>query len=286
MLELLSNEQKQEIIDLIEIKYKDGVTRLVNVDISDNEVISGTFEDRVSSLVSKYFFFKINSDRIGYKQVSNVNFSLPELDDSIDFRAIIHQVIRWNGLSIGLEYRPGDIRFKGTGYERKLKCGYGHIRNYVGNDREALDCYLAPSFFDDEATPSNRMFKVSQLSPEDGDFDEEKFMLGFESQEDAEAAYLKEMTPAHFGGIEEVTTTNLIKYQKPVSYSEIEPLQKAIASCAEQITELTEQVKIQGRVLSEEEYDAIASINEDDISAAVEDWKDKTPDAYENVLEA
>lgn len=132
---------------------------------------------------------------------------------SIDFRSLIHQVIKWNGLALGVEYRPGDVRFKGTGHERKLKSGYGHIRKYVGADGEALDCYLSPAFFDG-GIPSDRIFEVAQLSPEDGDFDEHKFMIGFVDEESAKSAYLKEMPDSHFGGIKEVAIAELSKYRK------------------------------------------------------------------------
>lgn len=190
-----------------------------------------------------------------------------------EFRATIHQVIKWQGLDIGLEYKPGDIRFRGTGHERKLRHGYGHIRNYKGADGEALDCYLSPDFFN-EIEPTNLIFEVSQLSPEDGDFDEHKLMLGFESINQAKSAYLQEMSEPFFGGIKKVGIDDLEQYRKPK------------ASFNEEVNFEDELVQVDGAVLSEEEYNTIASIDERDIAAALSNWKKVAPDAYSNLLNA
>ena len=157
-----------------------------------------------------------------WKQIKAVENTVDnsEIMESLDFGAIIHKVIKWNGLEIGCEYKPGEVRFPGRRNSRKLRCGYGHIRGYREPfTGEAPDVYLAPEFFNG-GDPSNKLFKVSQLSPEDGDFDEPKYMCGFPDMETAKQAYLREMPQDYFGRIEEVFISELSKYKKTIDYSE------------------------------------------------------------------
>jgi hypothetical protein len=140
---------------------------------------------------------------------------------AIDFRAVIDRVVKSNGLEIGLEYLPGGVRFPGTKHSKKLRCGYGHIRGYQGNDKEALDCYVHPDVLDGvEGAGDRPMFAVSQLSPEDGDFNEYKIMIGWESADAAEQAYLREMPEEYFGGIEEGDREWLQQFHKSASFEE------------------------------------------------------------------
>lgn len=216
------------------------------------------------------------------------------VEEPPEFRAVIHNVVNWNGLKIGLEYRPGDIRFKGTGYERKLKCGYGHIRGFVGNEGEALDCYLAPTFFNG-GNKSDRLFQISQLSPEDSDFDKYKIMIGFNGEAEAKDAFIKEMSSTHFGVIKEISLDDLAQYRKlqpssEPSFSE-EKLAKIIteafqplAQRLDRIIEFAEKIQLQGEILPTEEYQAIASTNEATIEKAVKDWQEKLPDDTANII--
>lgn len=159
-----------------------------------------------------------------WRQIKAVDNSVDNSEnmqsDSLDFGSIIHKVIKWNGLDIGCEYKPGEVRFPGRRNSRKLRCGYGHIRGYRDNTGEAPDVYLAPEFFNG-GTPSDRLFKVAQLSPEDGDFDEPKYMCGFSDKETAKQAYLREMPQDYFGDIEEVFINDLAKYKKTMDFTEI-----------------------------------------------------------------
>jgi hypothetical protein len=132
----------------------------------------------------------------------------------------IKRVLKWNGFDIGVEFEPGDIRFKGTDHERKLKNGYGHFRNYVGEDGEALDAYLHPDLLKEESGGTDLIFEINQLRPEDGvprekwKTDEYKYMVGYESQNAAETAYKSEMPTKYFGSIKKVSFADLEKYKK------------------------------------------------------------------------
>lgn len=142
------------------------------------------------------------------------NAPAAELSETADFGAIVDRILKWNGLEIGVEFLPGQVRFPGRKHSKKLRSGYGHIRRYVGADGEALDCYLYPGLLEDEPTGSDLAFQVSQLA-DDGDFDEHKFMLGYPSLEEARSAYLAEMPAEFFGGIEEKAIADLEQYKRP-----------------------------------------------------------------------
>ncbi|MEH2138555.1 hypothetical protein [Nostoc sp.] len=239
---------------------------------------------------------------------------------SLDFGSIIHQVIKWNNFDIGLEYRPGEVRFPGRRNSRKLRSGYGHIRGYRDNTGEAPDVYLAPAFFDG-GRPSDRLFKVDQLSPEDGDYDEPKYMAGFDLEEEAKSAYLREMPPDYFGGIKEVDLNELSQYRKssPQDFSEqlsdiketlsefftlIPPspnfseeaitkvVEEAIAPHIQRLDSLLaklefgEPIQIEGEILEDEEFAQIASTDPKDIQVAVDDWEDKVSDNVKNLIGA
>jgi hypothetical protein len=137
-----------------------------------------------------------------------------------DFGAIIDRVIKWNGVELGVEYLPGQVRFPGRKHSRKLRSGYGHIRRHVGADGEALDCYLHPDFFDD-VEPIGKIYEVAQLD-EDREFDEHKLMLGWGTIGEAKDAYLVEMPRDRFGGIMPLALDKLAQYAKPSTPTPIE----------------------------------------------------------------
>lgn len=147
-----------------------------------------------------------------------------ELSEPVEFGAIIDRRLSWNGLDIGVEYLPGAVRFPGRKNSKKLRSGYGHIRNYKGADGEALDCYLYPGLVPldkgDEPQGSDRIFEISQISPEDGDFDEHKYMIGYDSVDAAKAAYLTEMPEEYFGRIREIAIADLEQYRRTADYAE------------------------------------------------------------------
>lgn len=69
----------------------------------------------------------------------------------------------------------------------------------------ALDCYLGTDL------DSDRVYVVEQLV--NGEFDEEKMMLGFPTLDDARAAYLAAMPPEFLGGIREISIYDLEDYR-------------------------------------------------------------------------
>jgi hypothetical protein len=275
----------------------------------DEAEVDGAFEATVYQLLMERGINAQHPTPNIQHPTSNIQHPTPNTQPP-EFGSIIHQVVKWNSLDIGLEHRPGEVRFPGRRNSRKLRSGYGHIRNYKGADGEALDCYLAPSFFNDSETPTDRLWQISQLSPEDGDFDEHKQMIGFLSEDDAKAAYLREMPLDYFGGIREIKINDLDQYRKPQDFSEqlsdiketltqffdlippspnfsedavIKAVKEAIAPHVSRLDllisklEFGEPIQIEGEILEDSEYAQIASVDSDDVRSAVDDWNQELP---------
>jgi len=81
-----------------------------------------------------------------------------------------------------------------------MKFSYGYIRGTIGCDGEQLDCYLGPNL------ESEKVFIVNQNDPVTGEFDEQKVMLGFDTQAEAKEAYLGQYDrPGFFGSMDEMS---------------------------------------------------------------------------------
>lgn len=108
----------------------------------------------------------------------------------------VQRIIEWNGLKIGLQYFPFQLR-----HGKMLPVGYGHIQKTKGADGMALDVYVGTKL------NSPKIFAISQHI--DGKFDEEKLFIGVESKGEAEAIYKQVMPPEFFGGIREVMRSEI-----------------------------------------------------------------------------
>lgn len=117
-----------------------------------------------------------------------------------------------HGMNISIENKKGSVR-KGVdkdGHEwrTKMHFAYGYIRGTVGKDKDHLDCYIGPN------KKSEKVFIVHQNDPVTGNYDEDKVMLGFDSAEEAKAAYLKQYDrPGFFGSMDE---TSIEKFKETV----------------------------------------------------------------------
>ena len=98
--------------------------------------------------------------------------------------------IQFQGLKIDVENKQGSIR-RGTApdgktWETWIFWPYGEIRGTEGTDSDPLDCYVGPN------ADSPLVVVIHQRDPETGDFDEDKVMLGFNSEEEAVGAYKRQ----------------------------------------------------------------------------------------------
>jgi Inorganic Pyrophosphatase len=118
---------------------------------------------------------------------------------------IQNMVVAQVPLAIGVETEAGQERHGSV-----LACSYGHIRNYIGEDKMALDCYIGNNL------ESQNVYKVFQVDPNTGKFDESKFMLGFDNIIDARKAYLQAKPFNIFNGIVESSIDEITGKAKTV----------------------------------------------------------------------
>ena len=106
-----------------------------------------------------------------------------------------------DGITFKIELEPGDIR-KGTNpetgvkWEKKMHVAYGYIPKTTGDDDENVDIYLK-----EDGTYDN-VYVVHQKK-KNGDYDEDKCMIGFASKDEAKAAYEKHGPEWGFGNMDE-----------------------------------------------------------------------------------
>jgi N12 class adenine-specific DNA methylase/tRNA1(Val) A37 N6-methylase TrmN6 len=95
--------------------------------------------------------------------------------------------VRVHGLDITIENPVGSFRRgvdkDGTPWETEMQHHYGYIKGTVGMDKDHIDVFIGPNH------ESNKVFIVDQIDPSTGKPDEHKVMLGFDSMEQARAAY-------------------------------------------------------------------------------------------------
>lgn len=130
----------------------------------------------------------------------------------LDF-ATAGRYVYWRGFKIGIEHEVGSERFG-----KPMKVAYGFFCNHRGEDGEALDVYLGPHL------SSDRIFRIFQPRVDTSDeklqlvrdglnnpvLDEYKYMVFFETPEQAERAFKRHMPSVFFGGIEEVSVAAIM----------------------------------------------------------------------------
>jgi phage-related protein (TIGR01555 family) len=259
---------------------------------------------------------EVRQARFGQAEYSHETVLLEELEaegtesvnadvaERFDDATPVKRIIDWNGFKIGLQYLPFQLRHK-----KVLPVAYGHIQKTKGDDSMALDCYVNPGL-----QPEDPIFAIQQLV--NGELDEEKIMLGFASAQDAQATFEQVMAPEMFGGIRELSLEDLRQYQTTettkadeirqdyirkqgsywIVYSEAgsqlgKHRTKKAAQKQLQAIEINkhgdaEPLVIEGRVLTEAEFEQMSEIVQQDIAAAVADWKRSAPEKWSELLEA
>ncbi|MBD2365256.1 DUF1073 domain-containing protein [Anabaena minutissima FACHB-250] len=208
---------------------KNGFVQLVNFSKDDVTEAIATDSYKPSYWANLYF-----------------SFATPVIDDSTP----VKKIIEWNGFKIGLQYLPFEMR-----HNKMLTAAYGHFRKTKGADGMAVDCYVGTNL------KSPKLFVIEQLV--NGEFDEEKYVIGVNSIEEARAIYLEVMPEEMLGGIRECTIRELQKLRTDAEF-----------------------ITVSGDILSEEEFDAIASVDDEDTREAIANWKQVAPDSYVNILSA
>ena len=95
--------------------------------------------------------------------------------------------IDFQGLQIDVENKRGSYRRgkdpDGNEWKCKMHHHYGEIRDTEGSDGDKLDVYVGPNH------DSSLVVVIHQCDPNNGKYDEDKVMLGFNSEEEAIGAY-------------------------------------------------------------------------------------------------
>ncbi len=102
--------------------------------------------------------------------------------------------VKWNGLDLAIENPAGSTREWGGG-KTTMKNDYGYVCKSEGMDGDAVDVYVGPN------ESASHVYVVHQRKAGDWDaYDEDKAMLGFDSEDDAKAAYLRHYDDPRFLG--------------------------------------------------------------------------------------
>ncbi|WP_046971158.1 PLxRFG domain-containing protein [Dyella japonica] len=98
-----------------------------------------------------------------------------------------------HGMDISIENPRGSTRSgvsaDGKSWSHEMSDHYGYIKRTEGADGDHVDAYIGPK------PESEHVFVVDQTDQKSGGFDEHKVMLGYDSQDEAVAAYKKNFDP-------------------------------------------------------------------------------------------
>lgn len=114
-----------------------------------------------------------------------------------------------HGLEITIENPKGSYR-RGKGDDGKewktlMHNDYGYFTRSVGKDGDAVDVFIGPNLDSEKVFPIDQYYK--------GKFDETKVMLGFDSAEEAKAAYLSNYSK-DWKGFKYITEIGIDKFKK------------------------------------------------------------------------
>lgn len=107
--------------------------------------------------------------------------------------------VEWQGLTIAIENPAGSVRRgtnrHGVSWEIRMRYDYGEVVGSMGVDGDPVDIYLGP-YLDAPMVYVVHQRKVGRWD----EYDEDKCMVGFDSQADAEAAFLSNYNDPRFLG--------------------------------------------------------------------------------------
>jgi hypothetical protein len=106
--------------------------------------------------------------------------------------------INVGGLNISVENPEGSVRRSKADavdkWETTMTAHYGYVKGVKARapDKEHVDVYVKPGTADGFA---GDVYVINQVDPKTGKFDEPKVMIGYDSQDEAEAGYRSNYTP-------------------------------------------------------------------------------------------
>lgn len=116
------------------------------------------------------------------------------------------KIVNMHGILIDVEWKKGDIRrYDDTMFQTLMTADYGYLDATEGADGDKLDVYIG------DHHASKRVFKLTQVKPKTGKFDELKYFVGFDGIDEARLIYLEMMPDNFFGKIEEISWADFVK---------------------------------------------------------------------------
>lgn len=123
--------------------------------------------------------------------------------------------VKIDGYDVTIEQPKGSVRrgtdADGKQWEQTMNNTYGYIRGTEGVDGDHIDIFLS------ENPTEGNVYVVDQVNP-DGSFDEHKVMYGFQSAEDARAAYLSNYEEG-WQGLGTITEVSKEEFKKWINSS-------------------------------------------------------------------
>lgn len=121
------------------------------------------------------------------------------------------------GFDIAIENPKGSVRsgvdVDGNEWSQEMHNTYGYFEGTKGKDKDDVDVFIGPNPL------SESVFVVDQLNSA-GEFDEHKVMFGFDSSEEARAAYLSNYEDG-WTGLGDITKVNVDDFRKWVTNSDV-----------------------------------------------------------------
>lgn len=155
----------------------------------------------------KYLINEITSEEIT-AEAENANLNPTDAQKEAGNYRMGHISIK--GMKIAIENPKGSKRYYKENGEEKynvMKNHYGYFNISKGKDGDCVDVFIGPNVENFE-----RVYCIDQNDKE-GNFDETKVMLGFDSKKEAKEAYLSNYSPT-WKGFRGITSVSLKTFKK------------------------------------------------------------------------
>lgn len=198
--DVLSDEAKEEVLKKVE---EEVVERLKEkgVDVSDRIQDDGNTISMVNKAIEE-------------AEKETETDLTPEQKESGDYKK---GHVKIQDFDIAIENPKGSVRSgvdkDGKEWSQEMHNTYGYFEGTKGKDSDDVDCFIGPNPLSED------IFVIDQLD-KDGNFDEHKVMLGFDSSEEAREAYLSNYEDG-WTGLGDITKVNIEDFRKWVQKDDV-----------------------------------------------------------------
>lgn len=198
--DVLSDEAKEEVLKKVE---EEVVERLKEkgVDVSDRIQDDGNAISMVNKAIEE-------------AEKETETDLTPEQKESGDCKK---GHVKIQDFDIAIENPKGSVRSgvdkDGKEWSQEMHNTYGYFEGTKGKDSDDVDCFIGPNPLSED------IFVIDQLD-KDGNFDEHKVMLGFDSSEEAREAYLSNYEDG-WTGLGDITKVNIEDFRKWVQKDDV-----------------------------------------------------------------